>query len=118
MEDVASPYRSDAAIAKNREAVLVQLKIAGDDDEAEEKVGDALAATAAAQKAHPDLRIAQFGDASAGKAISKSFEDDFKKAEITSLPITLLILLVRSAPWSPPACRCCWRSRPWPPRSA
>ena len=53
-----------------------------------------LAATAAAQKSHPELRIAQFGDASADKAISKSFEDDFKKAEITSLPITLIILLV------------------------
>ncbi len=94
VEDVTSPYRSDAAISKSREAVLVQLKIPGDDEEAKEKVGDVLAATAAAQKAHPDLRIAQFGDASADKAISKSFEDDFKKAEITSLPITLLILLV------------------------
>ncbi|HEX5909537.1 MAG TPA: MMPL family transporter, partial [Thermoleophilaceae bacterium] len=94
VEGVTSPYRSDAAIAKNRDAVLVNRKIPGDDDKAEEKIDSVLAATAAAQKAHPDLRIAQFGDASADKAISKSFEDDFKKAEITSLPVTLLILVI------------------------
>jgi uncharacterized membrane protein YdfJ with MMPL/SSD domain len=94
VKDVTSPYRSDAAIAKNRKAVLVNLKIPGDDDATEEKIDSVLAATAAAQKAHPDLRIAQFGDASADKAISKSFEDDFKKAEITSLPVTLLILVI------------------------
>ena len=91
---MTSPYRSDAAIAKNRKAVLVNLKIPGDDDATEEKIDSVLAATAAAQKAHPDLRIAQFGDASADKAISKSFEDDFKKAEITSLPVTLIILVI------------------------
>ena len=38
--------------------------------------------------------VGQFGDASADKAISKAFEDDFKKAEVLSLPITLLILVV------------------------
>ncbi len=54
----------------------------------------ALAATAAAQKAHPDLRIEQFGDASADKALSASLDDDFKRAEFLSLPITLIILIV------------------------
>ena len=53
-----------------------------------------LAATAAAQGAHPDLRIEQFGDASADEAISKMFSDDFKKAEVLSIPITLAILVV------------------------
>ena len=68
---MTSPYRSDAAIAKNRKAVLVNLKIPGDDDDAEPKVDAVLAATAAAQKANPELRIEQFGDASADKAIWK-----------------------------------------------
>ena len=53
-----------------------------------------LAATAAAQRAHPDLRIEQFGDASADKALSASLDDDFQRAEFLSLPITLLILIV------------------------
>ena len=53
-----------------------------------------LAAVAAVDKRHSELRVEQFGDASADKAISKAFEDDFKKAEVTSLPITLIILVV------------------------
>ena len=38
--------------------------------------------------------VGQFGDASADKAISKAFEEDFQKAEVLSLPITLIILIV------------------------
>jgi uncharacterized membrane protein YdfJ with MMPL/SSD domain len=60
----------------------------------EHKVDRALSAVTAAQKAHTNLRIAEFGEASADRAISKSLDDDFKKAEITSLPITILILVV------------------------
>ena len=70
------------------------FEIKGDSTEAEEKVDPVLAATAAAQKAHPELRIEQFGDASTGKAVSKMFEDDLKKAETISLPITMVILLL------------------------
>jgi RND superfamily putative drug exporter len=53
-----------------------------------------LVATAAAQRAHPEVTIAQFGDASAGKALSEAFEEDFQRAEFLSLPITLVILVV------------------------
>jgi RND superfamily putative drug exporter len=49
---------------------------------------------AQAQAEHPGLRIEQFGDASAGKALSAEFEKSFKKAEQLSLPITLLILIL------------------------
>ncbi len=42
----------------------------------------------------PDFRIEQFGEASADKQLSESFENDFKKAEFTSLPITLIILII------------------------
>ena len=38
--------------------------------------------------------IEQAGDASANKALNKSFNDDFAKARTLSLPITLLILIV------------------------
>jgi RND superfamily putative drug exporter len=40
------------------------------------------------------VRVEQFGEASSDKALSKAFEDDFKKAETTSLPITLIILVL------------------------
>ncbi|MGB3099702.1 MAG: MMPL family transporter, partial [Solirubrobacterales bacterium] len=42
----------------------------------------------------PEFRIEQFGGASADKQLSESFENDFKKAEFTSLPITLIILII------------------------
>ena len=47
-----------------------------------------------AQARAPDLQFSQFGDASASQQIEQAFSDDFKKAEITSLPVTLLILIL------------------------
>jgi RND superfamily putative drug exporter len=53
-----------------------------------------LAQVAAAQKAHPELFIGEFGDASAVKAVQTAFADDLGKAGLLSLPITLAILLL------------------------
>ena len=44
------------------------------------------------QAKHPDLRIAESGDASIGQAIDSSL--NFSKAEATSVPITLILLLI------------------------
>ena len=46
------------------------------------------------QAAHPELRVEEFGGASAGKALTERFEDDFQRAETLSLPITLVILFL------------------------
>jgi uncharacterized membrane protein YdfJ with MMPL/SSD domain len=96
VEKVESPFAkgNEGQLSEDGRSALVTFEIPGDDDQAEERVDATLAATAAAQKANPDVFIGQFGDASADKAISKAFEDDFKKAEGLSLPITLLILIV------------------------
>ena len=77
-------------------------------------------AVKAAERAHPGLRIEEFGDASADKAISAAFDKDFKKAEFLSLPITLIILILsagskgaaREAPGELDAwwCPCCLAS--------
>jgi uncharacterized membrane protein YdfJ with MMPL/SSD domain len=94
--DVKSPYAhgNQGQISKDGRSALVTFKIPGEDDDAIDRVDSSIAATAAAQKAHPDLRVEQFGDASAGKALNESFEKDFQRAETLSLPITLLILVV------------------------
>ena len=94
--EVESPYAkgNEGQISKDGRSALVTFKVAGDDDAVDDHVDASLAAIAAAQKAHPDLRVEQFGDASAGKALNESFEKDFQRAETLSLPITLLILLV------------------------
>ncbi len=93
--DVASPFAqgNEGQISEDRRSALVTFSIPGD-EMLDEKVVPTLDATAAAQKAHPDLRIEQFGDASADKALGASLDDDFKRAEFLSLPITMIILIV------------------------
>jgi uncharacterized membrane protein YdfJ with MMPL/SSD domain len=96
VDKVESPYAdgNGGQLSKDGRSALITFEIPGDDSVTEDRVDSTLAATAAAQKANPNVFVGQFGDASADKAISKAFEDDFKKAEVLSLPITLLILIV------------------------
>jgi uncharacterized membrane protein YdfJ with MMPL/SSD domain len=93
--NLKSPYAKEnpGQISQDGHSALVNFEIRGDVDQAQDKVDAILAATAAAQKAHPDFRIEQFGGASAGKAVDKMFADDLHKAETISLPVTLIILL-------------------------
>src|SRR3954467_520614 len=85
---------NEGQISRDRRSALVNFYVRGDQDQARDRVGPILAAVAAAQARHPQLRVEQFGDASANKALTKVFEDDFKRAETLSLPITLLILVI------------------------
>jgi len=96
VDKIESPLAegNEGQLSDDGRSGLVTFEIAGDDDTLPDRVDPALAATAAAQKANPGVFVGQFGDASAEEAISKAFEDDFKKAEFLSLPITLIILIV------------------------
>jgi uncharacterized membrane protein YdfJ with MMPL/SSD domain len=60
----------------------------------QQKVDRALTAVAASQRAHPAFRIEEIGTASADAAVSASIADDFERAELSSLPITLVILVI------------------------
>jgi uncharacterized membrane protein YdfJ with MMPL/SSD domain len=93
--EVESPYSTgnEGQVSKDGRSVLVNFKLRGDETQAEESVGPILDATKRVQAANPDVYVGEFGMASASKALSKAFEDDFKKAETLSLPITLLILV-------------------------
>ncbi|MEA2282910.1 MAG: hypothetical protein QOK21_3517 [Solirubrobacteraceae bacterium] len=75
-------------------AALLTFQITGDPATAKDRVASALAATAAVQRAHPGLFVGEFGDGSADRAIGERIQRDFRRAEITSLPVTLLILLL------------------------
>ena len=70
------------------------FQVTGDPDTAQDRVGSALAATAAVQAAHPQFTLGEIGDASINKAVNTRLGDDFQKAEITSLPVTLVILVL------------------------
>ncbi len=92
--DVTDPYHAKGQVSPDGRSALVTFSIPGDDDTTKTRVDASLATTAAAQAAHPQLRIAQFGDASANKALDAAMGSDFSRAETLSLPITLIILVV------------------------
>ncbi len=93
---IRSPLEAANAdqISKDGRSALVTFQITGNPDTAVDRVEPALAATAAVQQAHPALLIGEVGDASATKAVNKRIADDFRRAEFTSLPVTLLILVL------------------------
>jgi RND superfamily putative drug exporter len=81
-------------VSADRHSMLVDFQLDGDHDGTQAIVDRSLAAVGAAADAHPRLQIEEFGDASAEKGLQQSFADDLAKAEKTSLPLTLLILVV------------------------
>jgi uncharacterized membrane protein YdfJ with MMPL/SSD domain len=95
-QDFQSPYAAgnSGQISRNGRSALIRFKIAGDDTQSQDRVVPALRTVSAAQAAHPDFTVAQSGDASVNKQINDSISDDFKRALFTSLPVTLLILLI------------------------
>src|SRR5215218_8491533 len=94
--EVKSPYKAgnEGQVSKDGRSVLVEFKINGDDDETEKLIDPVVASVAKVKADNPNVFVGQFGGASADKALSKSFSDDFKKAEFLSLPITLIILIL------------------------
>jgi RND superfamily putative drug exporter len=72
----------------------VSFELRGSDEEAEKLVEQPLAAVAAAQAAHPGVRVEQFGEASATKAIAEQDAKDGKQATLISNVLMLIILLV------------------------
>ena len=80
--------------AANGQALLVVVTMAGDPDTAADRVQPLRDVTAAVQAAHPGVRVEETGGPSIDRALSETLGRDFKQAELLSLPISLLILLV------------------------
>jgi RND superfamily putative drug exporter len=91
---VQSPLGEGGAVSSDGHAALVQFEIAGDPDTAVDRIGPSQVAVEDAAKRNPELRVEQFGYASAGEAINTIVAEDLKQAEVLSLPVTLLILLL------------------------
>ena len=96
VQRVRSPLEPANAgqISKDRRSALVQFEIRGDVDKADTKVQPVLDAVARVQQRHPGFTVAEFGDASATHELNNTLSKDFKRAEYSSLPVTLIILLV------------------------
>ncbi|WP_327698359.1 MMPL family transporter [Streptomyces sp. NBC_00459] len=91
--DVQSPYDTDT-LSKDGRSALVQFDMRGDAETAGDRVEPVLKAVADVQKDHPELRIEEIGGASMNKTFDDAFGDDFKKAELSAVPVALGILLI------------------------
>ena len=82
----ASPGRPGSA--------LVTFNVAGKPGNDDTAVVPALNAVAAVQAHHPGLKVEEAGGASVDRAIGSITGKDFRKAEVTSIPVSLVLLLV------------------------
>lgn len=94
VEEVAEPQWSP-----DRSALLVAIRLAedggaGGDADDEASVAPLQAATTDVAAAHPDVSMRQSGDLSLDVAIDERVADDLASAEIISLPVTLVLMLV------------------------
>src|SRR5690348_4483037 len=80
-------------ISRDGRSALVTFNLGGDPNNADQTVLPAERAVAAVQAAHPGLRVAESGQASVGRATNNIISSDFRRAEVTSVPITLVLLL-------------------------
>jgi len=84
----------DPAPGPKGDALLVRVTFKNEVKHVSEHVQPLLDATAAVQKDYPSLRVEEFGGGSLNKALNDSSGEDFKKAELFSIPVTLAILLL------------------------
>jgi len=75
-------------------SALVSFRVRGSADQAAKRMQPILDAVAAAQRDHPVLLVSEFGKASSDHALEKSIGKDFQRAEISTVPMTVAILLV------------------------
>ncbi len=75
-------------------SLVLPVEMAAGDDGTAADVGPSLAVTERLAQTHPDLEVGQFGSASVDAAVDTAISEDFRRAEIISIPVTLLILLL------------------------
>jgi RND superfamily putative drug exporter len=93
---VRSPLEPQFAnqIAASRHSALLQFQVSGNVNDSAKTVVPVLAAVDAAAAAHPQVQIAETGDASITKAVNDTVLRDLHRAEALSFPITLVVLLI------------------------
>jgi putative drug exporter of the RND superfamily len=90
--DIQSPLSSKGLVSGR--SVLVTFNVAGKPGNDDQAVVPALNAVAAVQARHPGLTIEEAGGASLDRATGSITSQDFRKAEVTSVPVSLVLLLI------------------------
>jgi RND superfamily putative drug exporter len=93
--DIRSPLGpgGGSLISADGRSALITFNVPGNTGNMDQTVVPDLNAVAAVAARHPDLLIQEAGDASGDRAINALTSSDFRRAEETSLPITLILLL-------------------------
>jgi RND superfamily putative drug exporter len=94
--NVVSPIEHPNAglVSGDRHSALVQFDVRGKAETASDRIAPILRAIDGVQSANPSLIIEEFGQASADHQLSQRMGSDMHRAEVTSLPLTVAILLV------------------------
>jgi uncharacterized membrane protein YdfJ with MMPL/SSD domain len=93
---LASPFDHPniGLASRDRHSALVQFDVRGKADEAKDRIAPILAAVDRVQAAYPGFVVEEFGQASADYKVNERFGSDMRRAEVTSLPLTIAILIV------------------------
>ncbi|WP_022928358.1 MMPL family transporter [Patulibacter americanus] len=89
-----SGRRAAALTTDGGRVALVQVTMRGDPATAKERVEPVQAAVGAVARDHPGARLQQAGSGSLDREIDAVVAADLKRAELISLPLTLVILVV------------------------
>ena len=97
--ETTGPYgkgEQRTAISDDGHSTLVNFEIKGDTENARAMkiVDHTVLEVKAAQKAHSDFNVEQFGSGSSEEAFQDIFKSDLQKATFGSLPITLILLVL------------------------
>jgi uncharacterized membrane protein YdfJ with MMPL/SSD domain len=94
--NIVSPINEPNAglISRDGHSALVQFDVRGKADKAQDKIAPILKSIEGVQTANPSVIVEEFGEASANYLIDQRFGGDMERAEMTSVPLTILILLV------------------------
>jgi RND superfamily putative drug exporter len=95
--DVQSPLSRPGLVSAGPgggRSALVTFNVAGAPGNDDQAVVPAMNAVAAVAAHHPGLKIEEAGDASLDRATGSITSQDFRKAEVTSIPVSLVLLLV------------------------
>ncbi len=91
---VAGPSSVSQLATGGGRVALVQVTLRGTVDDAGTTATPVEAAVARVAAAHPAVHVQETGDGSAADAVSSVLDVDLHRAELISLPITLLVLLI------------------------
>ena len=98
--DIQSPLSRPGLVSAGPgggRSALITFNVAGNPGNDDQAVVPAMNAVAAVQAHHPGLKVEEAGDASLDRATGSITSQDFRKAEVTSIPVSLVLLLSCSA---------------------